>query len=920
MTKLMRSLVGALLALAVGFSLAVSTAPQAAADTGTGSANVLVPLEATSACIADQGSDGGLLAATRWKDASSRLHDRIISSSVVDTIKDNTDRLQSNMGMMWGNFTFSLATWMVEASSRVCPLDSVGANIDKAAAVIGNAFNNSPIMAIGLAFGIASILVARSSLSAGRVTAVTIAKKVGVIALMSVMTVGAAASTTGADGHFKPGLLSPGWFITRIDQTVSAIAAAPVSAIADSLSGDADLNTKQQADSGSGVLSCQSYMSAMRQAYKDSYGSAVNSASATGPLLVSSLWESAGYGAWKKAQFGSNSGGFVDYAACRYLEMQANSPMYFLDTDGTTKLANSVGSMADIQSRASGIPKEVLWRHSNAVAWWWTLNNDDEDKAILAWASCKLTDPAKYEDPDGWSVQTGAQQLFRTDHQDEAGQKDSCYQFFNGDGDTSVLGAWDWSGDAATTAKDSGNSLASNFILAWQGRGATDQSAATAYALAGGAILVVFGVLAGGILVAKIAALFLMAMLFLSMAVATITNTEEKVLGLAKQYVGISLFAWMAQLVMALVAVLSAAMVKLATMLPGGQSGLFGLIWIGASPLIAVWVISKLFKEAGLPSPFSLKGALALGSASAAMGAGAAADGMLGVGAAAAGMGMGNRLKRRVSSTIGKSADKALGDKGWGALAGRFSRMKPDAGGGVGETVADMAKVGIGAGVGGTVAHAIDNVWDEKRERKARADSTGHQSEKQAAKVRAKQEAFDQWLADTGQPATRTPSTRAEAAAHRKAERQERWGAVRADFKDKPLQAVGKYGWGATKSVAKTAGKLGVGVALGGFPGVMVAGGAMLAQKTRQLQQAERDRETRLDTEYQAALMEKYAEKLKTDQEAAAAAKAQRKRDKKAAGAGDTQKIPVGAGTSESSGAGPKPGAKGNGRRTSRPK
>lgn len=917
MRKLTRSLVSALVTGVAAFTLTVAAAPAAHADPTSGT-----PTEdTTSACVADLGSAGGLLAVTRWKDATTGLHTRLQGWS-LESAANLANRSQSFIGINAGNVMFSMAAWAVEGSMHLCPLDVVGENIDKAAGVVGNAFKNSPVMAVGLAVAFAGIMGSRASMRGGGTTIAAIGKKLLVIGVMSVMTVGAASSTT-VDGHFKPGAFSPGWFIVKTDRVISSIASAPVAAVASYVGGEAEI-TPGGADNGSGVLSCQAYIKAMHDQYKAAYGDAMDSAAATTPLLVSSLWEQSGYTAWKKAQFGSNSGGFVDYAACRYLEMQADSPVYFSD-DGVTPRANTLGAMADLQSKASGIPKDVLWRHHDAVAWWYTLNNDDEDKALLAWASCKLTDPSKYEQEDGWSVHTGAKQLFRSDTQDDAVQQAACYKFFN-ESDPSVLAAWDWSGDAATTAKDSGNSLASNFILAWQGRGATDQSAAIAYAVSGLAMLIVFGLLAGGILVAKVAALFMMAMMFLSMAIATITNTEEKVLGLAKQYVGISLFAWMAQLVMSLVAVLSAAMVQLTPFLPGGQGGLFGIIWTGASPLIAVWVMSKLFKEAGLPSPFSLKGALALGSATSAMGAGAAADGMLGVGAAAAGMGMGHRLARKASSTIGKSANKAIGDKGWGALTSRFSRMKPSGGGGVGDAVADMAKMAAGAGVGSAAAHAIDNVWDEKRERKARDDAAGKQSKKGAAAAKRREEAFDQWLTDTGQSRTRTPSTLRERAAHRKTERREKWDSVRAAFTERPLQTIAGQAWGGTKVVAKTAGKLGVGLALGGAPGVMVAAGAMLAQKTRRMQKHEAERDQRLDAEHQADLMDRFQQKLDADAAAAEAAKQAKKAQKKAQRKSDkdvepTQPIPVGAGAGPTPSGGPsKPGPKSNTRTAKKPK
>lgn len=232
MNRTLRFLTGLLIGLVAVAGLALGAATPAAADTGPGGAVIpvpmVVPMDASS-CGATNEAGSDLLSVNRWGGATGTLHNRF-GSMPWDDFGGKIDRTQSTMWMQIGNMTFGLAAQIVEGATRFCVLDTVGAPIDQAAGKVGKALLDSPLLAIGVGIGL-TLLVWSRMRGSGTVTIGTIVKKVVIVGVLIVMVAGAAKSTTAADGTFSPGPASPGWFVTKVDKVVSAVAAAPVAEI-----------------------------------------------------------------------------------------------------------------------------------------------------------------------------------------------------------------------------------------------------------------------------------------------------------------------------------------------------------------------------------------------------------------------------------------------------------------------------------------------------------------------------------------------------------------------------------------------------------------------------------------------------------------------------------------------------------------
>ncbi|GAA3634586.1 hypothetical protein GCM10022236_41470 [Microlunatus ginsengisoli] len=555
------ALLAASVALAVGLLLAFPAAAEARpADAGADTLSVCEQLSFNG--------NTSSLPAMRWDDASTHLHSRL-GGAVWDDVPQKLQRNgYTEQLLAIGNFFWSSAAGFTEKASRFCPLDTAGGVIDRAAGRVGTAIMESSVPPLAILLAVVGFLW-RKRRNGGSPR--QLFGTVVIVALMGMMVGGATRSTGGGldGGDFTPGTLSPGWFVTRTDMITSALAAKPAQVL-----GAVELD--DPAGGARDRLSCYAYTTAMKDQYKQLWGSggpAGTKAASSVPLVISGMWEQSGMVAWRKAQFGGNSYG--DYMSCRLLESFAGTP--FAASPAAVP-GPSESSIRAYMIRA-GIPAAQL--HAGALAWRPANDPVERDRQMIGWAACRA------KDGDLNSGFAFSSPYFVDDsHRDDADAL--CGRFFTDpdwDGDE-----FDAPVDTADVIRQAGKDPAVvQFINVLHGKdSAGGPVAAFAYALSGVSVFAVFGLVSLAVIVAKLAALALMLTLFAAMTVALFTRDGlDRVFRFAKQYIGLSFYVFASSLVMAVLALITKVCMSIGGSLLA-EGGLMATMWAGLSPLLAL--------------------------------------------------------------------------------------------------------------------------------------------------------------------------------------------------------------------------------------------------------------------------------------------------------------------------------------------
>ncbi|KRF18759.1 hypothetical protein ASG90_02345 [Nocardioides sp. Soil797] len=227
------------------------------------------------------------------------------------------------------------------------------------------------------------------------------------------------------------------------------------------------------------------------------------------------------------------------------------------------------------------------------------------------------------------------------------------------------------SGDRAHA--DSESDKAQDFLLTLHGnKNLNGTVGVLIYMLSAVGMVAVFGLLAGAVLLAKVmAGVFIVACFFVLVMALASSRDMESVTKFAKAYLGLSLFAWGAIALLAVIGLLSAILSTLGEAFGGWLS----ILWSGMSPLLAAIVLHKVFKDIlHLPSPFKLTAGLAYANTMAKGGANAAMGGLDSMTNRGAGM-----VKRTASSALGsRMGTGRLNRNGGGSLgSGVHGQMAP---------------------------------------------------------------------------------------------------------------------------------------------------------------------------------------------------------------------------------------------------
>lgn len=829
-----KGLLGLLLAIIVTVSVAgpsmafTGGAPQAAAVAQTAAATV----PGTLPTFVDSGHDPsfkgrgvcagtldahGQLPVTRW-DEGTEFHDRLHGASPGDMAKRLQRQGIVSLFFSVGNTAWATTTGATEMALNFCVLDRVGGVVDRTAGSIGKALMSSGIV---VALVVASIMVFAWRVGRGQgggANTKMLLQKGLVLALFSIMIGGAMNSTGGGQGRnpnaaYSPGTGSPGWFITQIDQAVTTAAAG----VTGSLISDRAIGGAEQGPKGRANLGCAPYVKAMKDVYVERQGAGVAAGGiATTPMLLSSLWENSGLEMWKRAQFGTQRigtygrgeatpYGYGDLMYCRMLELNVASKRHpvtnnydvsvsslmsrtgALDKDVFGKAVSATGKTKPVAGVSNG---NTVWHtDGDYLPWRYSTSNKKKDRAYVAWAACAAP-----------TDELGAP-LVHTDDATPEDLKKACQMFFGDAGfdGGSGTGEFDWDESDDDISQTSTTDAAQDFLLTLHGnRQASGLVAGMVYMVSSLMVAGVFILFSGAIMVAKITALMMMIGVIGVLVFSLTPNASmSKITDYGKQYLGLSLFAWGAQLVICLLAFITAILVESGNaIVPGGPGGVMAVAWVGFAPVMAVFCLHFMFKKLRIPSPLKMSGGMAWGQ----MAASGAVGGAAGFGAGALVNRAGNRVKARAVNAGRDATSRLVGKE-------RGSRMAPD--GAPTTPTSKTTKAGSGsktaAGTGEKPSLAA--VRQERKDAKAFVQSTA---------------------------GARALNDLRRASGGRLAAARSRVDNAVSQFKDRPLETAAGAMKAAPKKVAKAAG-VGAGVvmlgAATGGVGLAAAGGAYAAKR-----------------------------------------------------------------------------------------
>lgn len=629
----------------------------------------MVPAEDYSdKIVAADSATGQLLPLNRWAGTMGGFHSRR-NFSITQPFESAQLFIGGTL-MGWSNTLWVLATSLVATAATADMTTAGSAQLDRIAATVGEGIIGSAGGASIAVIFIVFVLGA-SLWTARREGMMAIVRQVGtrllVIALISIFITGSRASTGGGTTGvaYSPGKFSPAWITRQIDDAIgtvaSAITEAPLKAVM----------AQQKRETQNDPLSCQAMINAMRKDYMSKTGQA-GQVGAAMPLAMSMIWESVGPKAWSMVQFGASPEvqPYSERSWCHVVEMMSNHPR-----SEHVRLVDRAGA-----------------KGARADAMAFDDSNDTKiDIAAVGWAACTMRGGGSF-DPGHVTTSKGAKRnpaYFSNTCAGLLGNCDlpkACQEWWNPPSmiqkaetavksmpvigwvanflDPTADAKFDWWDDNGKIKKEVKDPGAAEYIISLHGAGnpGAPVSAGVTYLFSGLCVFITFALLALAIIASKLI-LFIMGVAIFFLLAATLiptVNTGEKLKQLAKAWLSFSMISAIALTLMAMLLIVTQAIIAMGeTMLSG--SGIFLILWVGMSPMLAILAVNFLFKKVfKLPNMFTPKGALAWAGSVAGIG-----------GATLAGSGMASRaLSRGLHSLERRAQTKALGKAISGSHAG----------------------------------------------------------------------------------------------------------------------------------------------------------------------------------------------------------------------------------------------------------
>ncbi len=275
--------------------------------------------------------------------------------------------------------------------------------------------------------------------------------------------------------------------------------------------------------------------------------------------------------------------------------------------------------------------------NGDAAAWDFRGDNSTQDAAVIGWAACRW-DGDWTVDPQWARVDSGGDSgggnQYDTADSGNPISPDDCRTWWTDPGADITTTAMDFEDNPGhIRAATAGAPAVGNFLGNWHG---TDNSAAFALAFAFAfafafdlsslIMLLVFGGIALGIIVAKVAMVVMIALVIIALVASLwITPGSTRLASYAKFYIGLAVFTFGISALFALLNMITGFLVG-AGARQFGPGSILAVLWSGFAPVTAVVVLHLLFKHVlRMPSPFKPSGAIAYAGAIGGIGAAAGA-------------------------------------------------------------------------------------------------------------------------------------------------------------------------------------------------------------------------------------------------------------------------------------------------------
>ncbi|MCL6424351.1 hypothetical protein Bequi_13350 [Brachybacterium sp. JHP9] len=540
-------------------------------------------------------SDNDLIPLVRWTESIDQHHQLLDDGwlKAAENVAASARSVATEMPGALGQSMWGWSAQLVGFSIEFCPLRQAGPPIDRFAATIGRTVVDSGIGALLLIITLVLVvlrMVRASRMGPGSLIqgAKSLFMPVLMGALLVMVTNGAMSSTPASasdDGPYVPGFMSPGWIMTKSSDALAAIANAPLQGV---MYLQDDLTPKS---AGEAVASDQngSCSESMAQWRLQPGGSPAISA-------VSTLWEKPGLRYYVDSQYGSGDNSIGLASFCRLQDYQAglytDTVLNAAPTPEFTLYSTSGAPLANVKDAGPG--PRFAWGGADARE---TLEN--EDASLVGWMICR-------PGADGaWTAIPEA----------------------TGDGglpnvDNATCSSW-WSDDAVPSALkiDPGKSKTilevadpdlREALLQIHAPSEPSWSSGLALALSGFVALLVYGLIAIVIMVAKLGAVVLGLFLLGALIIGMWADSASRLKRFGNRTFGVLLFTAAAQAIFVVIAVLSMIIVGMGSAFFTSSSMM--AIWAAAAPLLTILLLHFGAKSLMGASPFTIQGAKAMAS------------------------------------------------------------------------------------------------------------------------------------------------------------------------------------------------------------------------------------------------------------------------------------------------------------------
>ena len=578
------------------------------------------------------------LPVNRWSDATSSFHSRLDADAWNDVAEKVQRNGVSSTAMAGGNAMWSMSSSVLYASGSFCPMQRLSTHMDEVVGKIGKALNTSGVIALFIITGLISVFVRyhKREIPLGQLLSEIV--KTGVITGVIIVMINGASASSVSRGYIGAG--SPAWWVATTNDAVNKVTGK----VANAWENNGVIEIGYEPVYGGDplpeydVYNWKKYVKWLKATYKRKWSSTSGYELAN---MVSGMWEASALPAWASQQFGTDNP-YTDHMYCFALE------------------SKRMAAVQNSDVRDYGISQESSWGKGKSAQKWYsnartssmfTGETVKEDKALVGWAACKPVSFEKAEVRDEWNK----------DSKKKVPNKICTEWWAHDGGEMASLEELNWQDSVEETFSNSGdNAGQANFISSLHGKGGSSSIISNvSFAVGSGIDAVVFMALAAIQAVGKLVLCFMIVGLFMSMFKMLLPgSSSETFKKAAKRILGAAFAASGVSVIIGFVCIIAQVIIELAReMFSPGSVGI--MIFSAFAPAIGVIGVHFIFKLMKLPSPFTVKGAMAWGQ-----GVSSGAIGGALAGGAASALAGARSLARRGK---GKGDGESAGDRSTGA-------------------------------------------------------------------------------------------------------------------------------------------------------------------------------------------------------------------------------------------------------------